>query len=95
MHSSRDATEQNHRFSPKDKWQVPHPSQDAICLCPQSVSGTPEGTCFVTPRKCRAATQEGAALRKHGKSSGPPCHPVTTHTAEASSQCLPGLSSQQ
>lgn len=91
MHSILDATEQNHRFSPKDKWQVPHPLQDAISFCPQCVSDSPEGTCFVTPGKCRAAMQEGVALRGHGKCSGPPYHPVTTHAAEASSQCLPGL----
>lgn len=80
MNSNKDATQQNHHFSPEGKHQVPHPQQDARCFCPQRVSANPQNTCIVTHRKCRAAKQE-VAVREHRKSSGHPSHPITVHAA--------------
>lgn len=79
-HSNKDATQQNHYFSPKDKCQVPHPQQDARCFCPPCISANPQNTCFVTHRKCRAAKQE-VAVREHRKPSGALPLPITIHPA--------------
>lgn len=63
----------------KDKCQVPHPQQDAMCFCPQYPSANPQNTCLVTYKKCRAAKQEEVAVRERRKPSGPPSHPITIH----------------